>query len=311
VTAYPRLRWTGAGDRFEPADQPGQVRIVDSWLVAGGQVRAFEAHARRFSAACAELFGIETGQTREFIRAAAARLPAQGRWFPRTELVLASGTPRLQLWIRPAPSPGRTVRLWLPSAPDARTCPRIKGPDLDWLARQREAAVAAGAGEAVLLARDGRLLEGSTTSILWWRDDKLCAPGEDASVLPGITRSVLLDAAAASGVPIAFSRPRPAELAGLEVWAVNALHGIRPVTGWVGADIEPGPVRRAARWQRYLDEIAAPVRTDRGKEPADAGSAVPQPQAWTAATMCTAACGPRAGCCLTSSRLGSLRPASG
>jgi branched-subunit amino acid aminotransferase/4-amino-4-deoxychorismate lyase len=257
VTASPRLRWTGAGDRFEPTEDPGQVRIVDSWLVAEGQVRAFEAHAGRFSAACADLFGIATGQTREFIRAAARRLPARGRWFPRAELALASGVPRLQLWIRPAPPLGRTVRLWLPAEPDTRAWPRIKGPDLDWLARQCEAAVAAGADEAVLLSRDGRLLEGSTTSILWWRDDKLCVPGEDASVLPGITRSVLLDAVAASGVPIAYSRPAPADLAGLEVWAVNALHGIRPVTGWVGADIEPGPAGRAARWQRYLDEITS------------------------------------------------------
>ena len=286
MTACPRLRWTAAGDGFEAADQPGHVRIVDSWLVAEGWVLAFEAHAQRFSAACAELFGIATEQTREFMHAAAARLPAEGRWFPRAELALAAGTPRLQLWLRPAPPPGRTVRLWLPAVPDARTCPRIKGPDLDWLARQRKAAVAAGADEAVLVSRAGRVVEGSTTSILWWRDDQLCAPGEGASVLPGITRSVLLKAAAASGVPVVFSSPVPGELAGLEVWAVNALHGIRPVTGWVGADIEPGPALRAARWQRYLDEIAAPIRSnhakirnEHGKELADVGSAVPEPQA--------------------------------
>lgn len=102
---------------------------------------------------------------------------------------------------------------------------------------------------------------------------------EDAGVLPGITRLVLFDLAAAIGVPIVGSSPRPAELAGLEVWAVNALHGIRPVTGWVGADIEPGPARRAGRWQRYLDEFVAPVRTERGKEPAFASSAIPGPQA--------------------------------
>jgi len=279
VTAYPRLRWTGAGGCFEAADAVGQIRIVDSWLVDRGRVRAFEAHAGRFSAACAELFGLPTGPTREFMRAVADRLPARGRWFPRTELVLAAGGPRLQLWIRPAPPPGRTVRLWLPAMPDARTCPRIKGPDLDWLARQREAAVAAGADEAVLVSQDGRLLEGSTTSIMWWRDDTLCAPAEGGGLLPGITRSVLLGAAAASGVPVAFGSPAPAELAGREVWAVNALHGIRPVTGWVGADIAPGPVGRAARWQRYLNEIAVPIRTERVKEPAHVGSAVPRPQA--------------------------------
>jgi branched-subunit amino acid aminotransferase/4-amino-4-deoxychorismate lyase len=279
VTAGTRLRWTGGGGHFEAADEPGQLRVADSWLVADGQLRAFAAHERRFSAACAELFGIETGQTREFMYAAAARLPARGRWFPRAELVLVSGTPRLQLWIRPAPPPSRTVRLWLPPVPDARTCPRVKGPDLDWLTRQRAAAMAAGADEAVLLSRAGRVLEGATTSLLWWRGDELCAPAEDAGVLPGITRLVLFDLAAAIGVPIVGSSPRPAELAGLEVWAVNALHGIRPVTGWVGADIEPGPARRAGRWQRYLDEFVAPVRTERGKEPAFASSAIPGPQA--------------------------------
>jgi branched-subunit amino acid aminotransferase/4-amino-4-deoxychorismate lyase len=273
-----RYRWTGAGDRFEPADQPGQVRIIDSWLVADGQVRAFEAHTRRFSAACAELFGIATEQTREFMRAVAARLPAEGRWFPRAELAGAGadGTPRLQLWIRPAPAPGRTVRLWLTDAPDTRTYPQIKGPDLGWLGGQRDAAVAAGADEAVLLSRDGRVLEGSTTSIMWWHDDKLCAPGHGA--LPSITQSLLLAAAIAGGVTVAFGRPQPAELAGLEVWAVNALHGIRPVTAWVGTDIEPGPALRAARWQRHLDELAAPVMTDLGKETADVGSAVPAPK---------------------------------
>jgi branched-subunit amino acid aminotransferase/4-amino-4-deoxychorismate lyase len=160
-----------------------------------------------------------------------------------------------------------------------RTRPRTKGPDLDWLAGQRAAAVAAGADEAVLLSRSGRVLEGATTSIMWWHGDKLCAPPPDAGVLPGITRLILLDLAAFIGVGITLRCPVPAELAGLEVWAVNALHGIRPVTGWVGADIEPGPVRRAARWQCYLDEFVLPVRSDCGKEPALVDSAVPAPEA--------------------------------
>ena len=259
-----RYRWTRAGEGFEPTDQPGepgQARIIDSWLVADGRMRGFEAHTRRFSAACAELSGIAPEQTRKFMRAAAARLPAEGRWFPRVELVLAGpdGALQLELWIRPAPAPGRTVRLWLADAPDIRTYPQIKGPDLGWLTCQRDAAVAAGADEAVLLSPGGRVLEGSTASIMWWRDDTLCTPRE--GVLPGITQSLLLRHACATGVPIAVISPTPAELSGLEVWAVNALHGIRPVTAWVGTDIEPGPVLRAARWQRYLDELAAPVMT--------------------------------------------------
>jgi len=225
----------------------------------------------------------DPGPTQDFMQAVAGRLPAAGRWFPRVELVLDAGTPHFQLWIRPVPPPGRTVRLWLPAAPDGRTSPGIKGPDLDWLAQQRAAAVAAGADEAVLLSRSGRVLEGATTSILWWRGDEPCAPPEDAGVLPGVTRLILLDLAASIGAAVSFRCPRPDELAGLEVWAVNALHGIRPVTGWVGADIEPGPACRVARWQRYLEEFVIPVAAGHGKEPANADSALPAPQAWVRA----------------------------
>ncbi len=213
------------------------------------------------------------------MRAVAAQLPAEGRWFPRAELIPAGPgvPPRLQLWIRPAPAPGRTVRLWLSGAPDTRTHPRVKGPDLGWLMVQREAAVTAGADEAMLLSPAGRILEGSTTSILFWRNDTICMPSED--VLPSVTRSLLVQEADATGVPVAVTSATPAELSGLEVWAVNALHGIRPVTAWVGTDIEPGPVRRAAHWQRWLDTLAAPIMTDLGKETADVGSAVPAPPA--------------------------------
>jgi branched-subunit amino acid aminotransferase/4-amino-4-deoxychorismate lyase len=273
VTTSLRLRWTGSGDRFEPADAPDPIWVVDSWLVADGRVRAFDAHVRRFRSACAELSSGVDGLARDFMAAVAARLPAEGYWFPRAEFALVAGVPRFQLWIRPAPALGAAVRLWLTEVPDTRTRPRIKGPDLDWLAEQRADAMAAGADEAVLLSLDGRLLEGSTTSIVWWSEGRLCAPSEEAAVLPGITRSLLLDAAAADGVPVAFGRPRPAELSGLEVWAVNALHGIRPVHGWVGADIAAGSAHRAARWQRRLNELAVPIGTGQGKGLANVSSA--------------------------------------
>jgi branched-subunit amino acid aminotransferase/4-amino-4-deoxychorismate lyase len=209
------------------------------------------------------------------MQAVCSRLPARGRWFPRVELVLTGGMPQLQLWVRPAPPPLRAVRLWIPEGPDLRARPRTKRPDLEWLARQHAAAQAAGADEAALLTRSGCVLEGATTNILWWHGDELCTPPEDAGVLPGITRLILLDLAAFIGARITFHCPEPAELAGREVWAVNALHGIRPVTGWIGADIEPGPALRAGRWQRYLDEFAVPIRNTGSAEPAIASSDIP------------------------------------
>ena len=252
--------------------------IIDSWLVDDGRVVDFDAHVRRFATACGDMYGLGADQVRDFMLAGIADVPAVGRWFPRAELTLTGdgGAPRLEFRLRPAPPLGRSVRLWISDEPDARKHPAVKGPDLDWLAARHAAAIAAGAGEAVLLDPDGRVLEGATTSILWWRGDTLCAPPEEGGVLPGTTRSFLLRVAAGAGVPVALEHALPADLSGLEVWAVNALHGIRPVTGWLGgvghgdgdgdgdgvgaaARVVAGPASRAGRWRAILDGAAATV----------------------------------------------------
>ena len=242
----------------------GELMIVDSWLVDDGQVLAFDAHVRRFATACDDMYGLGADQVRDFMLAGMASVPAAGRWFPRAELTATGGEPRLEFRLRPAPPLGAAVRLWLSGEPDARQHPAVKGPDLDWLAARRAAAVAAGADEAVLLDPDGRILEGAATSILWWRGNTLCAPPEDGGVLPGTTRSFLLTVAEGNGVPVALERPLPADLSGLEVWAVNALHGIRPVTGWLdtggaSARVAAGPATRASHWRAILNEAAAAV----------------------------------------------------
>lgn len=242
-----------------PAADPGEVRIVDSWLVDDGRVLAFDAHVRRFAAACGGFCGIGQHQIEDFMRAAASRVPARGRWFPRAELAVTGDTPSLAFRIRPAPPRGESVTLWVASAPDSRKHPDVKGPDLDWLAAQRRAAVAAGADEAVLVSPGGHVLEGSTTSILWWRGDALCAPPADGAILPGTTRAVLLDTAQTLGLRVVFEDATPAGLDRLEVWTVNALHGIRPVTAWVNAPIRAGRATRASRWQAYLDGMTAEV----------------------------------------------------
>jgi branched-subunit amino acid aminotransferase/4-amino-4-deoxychorismate lyase len=277
------LRWHGAAVGMRPAQEPGELMVIDSWLVEDGRMRAFEAHERRFGTSCGAVAGIGRERTREFLEAAIARVPPGGRWFPRAELVDVAGKPRLQFRVRPAPPRGDSVRLWLSPSPDERSNPAVKGPDLAWLSAQREAAVAAGADEAVLLSADGDVLEGSTTSIVWWRGDTLCAPPEDGRLLPGTTRNLLLDAASAVGASVTFETATPDTLAGLEVWAVNALHGIRPVTAWLSpsagpgagtgagtgigtgigagaAGIAAGPATRAPRWQAYLEELSREIR---------------------------------------------------
>jgi hypothetical protein len=56
---------------------------------------------------------------------------------------------------------------------------------------------------------------------------------------------------------MAQRRPAPHELAGRETWLVSALHGIRVVTRWAVGGPPAGDARRAATWQRLLDDLTA------------------------------------------------------
>ncbi|MGI5500741.1 aminotransferase class IV [Lentzea sp. CA-135723] len=264
-------RWWDDG--WSDADDSGEVRVIDSWLVEEGRVRGFGLHARRFAEACGRFADVSAPlspaplhsalphsapphsaplhsatRTDAFFRAVAESLPEQGRWFPRVELVDTGSRKRLRLWLRPAPPRTRTVRLWH-AGPDRRAQPSVKGPDLDHLASLRTAAQAAGADEALLLSPEGHVLEGSTTSIVWWRGDTLCGPPL-GKVLPGVTRALL--------GPVTEELATPADLANVPVWTVNALHGIRPVTEGLGREPD---LARAERWQTRLEALASAPTT--------------------------------------------------
>jgi branched-subunit amino acid aminotransferase/4-amino-4-deoxychorismate lyase len=230
-----------------------ELLAADSWLVDDGRVRAVERHWARFSATCRE-HGVEP-EALAALRAALQRaVPAEGRWFPRVELRTDG---ELAFELRPAPPRRPTVVAWVADVPDPRRSPRRKGPDLERLAALRERAAAHGAGEALLSGADGRLLEGAFTSLLWWEGETLCAVPDDAPILPGVTRSLLIELARGRDTPVAQRRPAPHELADRETWLVSALHGIRAVTRWAAGGPRAGETPRAATWQRLLDELAA------------------------------------------------------
>ena len=220
-----------------------ELLAADSWLVVDGRARAVERHWARFSSACAE-HGVDTQGFRADVDRA---VPAQGRWFPRVEL-RADG--ELALRVREAPPREPSLVAWIADVPDPRRAPRRKGPDLERLAALRDRAAQRGAGEAVIADAEGRLLEGAFTSLLWWEGETLCAVPDDAPILPGITRALLIELAGT----VELRRPAPRDLAGRETWLVSALHGIRAVTRWVGGP-ESGEAPRAATWQRRLESL--------------------------------------------------------
>jgi branched-subunit amino acid aminotransferase/4-amino-4-deoxychorismate lyase len=243
------------------------LAAADSWLVNGGRARFLDAHRDRFLAACASR-GQPDGPA--FWAAATDSLPREGRWFPRAELT-AAGTLRLR--IRPAPPLGRELAVRLADQPDPRREPRIKGPDLPALGRLRDRAVRAGADEVLLTTHDGIMLEGATTSLLWWEQDELCVPDPALPVLPGVTTLGIQRHARAAGVTVRPERATIARLAGRETWLVNALHGIRPVVAWPGESFPAGSAPRVASWKRWLgaEENLRPLCSSRRLAPRPPG----------------------------------------
>ena len=65
----------------------------------------------------------------------------------------------------------------------------------------RQTAVAAGCAEAILIRNDEFMTEGAASNIFVVKNGTLLAPPKDNLMLPGITYDVILEIAAANGIP--------------------------------------------------------------------------------------------------------------
>lgn len=264
-----RLLWSSDGawspDRGEPRGDPS---VVDSWLVAEGRVRGLDLHERRFRQSCTGLApALPQEAVRRFLAAVRRELPTGGHWFPRIEAYRAP-SPQLTLWLRPAPERGDTVALWIPSRSDPRTRPGVKGPDLAVMAALRADARAAGADDALLYSEDGTALEAAHSALVWWRGDTLCVPAAGLPVLPSVTRVMLERLALDRRCRLQAEHSTTDDLRRLEVWTLNALHGIRPVRGWVdsqGRAVEARMSTRVGSWRRALHARAMPSAPGGGR----------------------------------------------
>jgi branched-subunit amino acid aminotransferase/4-amino-4-deoxychorismate lyase len=233
---------------------PASIDVADSWFVTSGTALALDLHRTRFLSAIPPHVDAEP-----FWDAAIAEIPRDGDWFPRVELRTQASRLQLLFRLRSAPERSRSVVLATFRGRDPRTVPRIKGPDLEDMVRLRTQVQPSGAQEAVILTPDGFVAEGSTTCLAWWRGNALAIPSDDIARIDSVTLRSVLALATALGVDILREDARPDDLDGCEVWALNALHGIRIVTQWIGGPSvaeEPG---RLDAWRRRLDALRRPL----------------------------------------------------
>ncbi|UFS60761.1 aminotransferase class IV [Subtercola endophyticus] len=237
-------------------DARQRLLAADSWLVDEGRVRAIDLHRDRFvGSALVSGFG-DRAQLDLFWQATLDAIPPIHRWFPRVEL---SSRHELSLLMRLAPAPAATAVLATHLGEEPRGIPSVKGPDLERLTALRNTARASGVDDLVLLTTDGRVIDGTTTAIVWWRDGALRMPSADLARVDSVTARTIRVLALASGVEVAEERATPTDLRGCEVWAVNALYGIRLVTEWRGGPPLSTDPARSRAWRRRLDALAKPL----------------------------------------------------
>ncbi|MEP6479407.1 MAG: aminotransferase class IV [Rhodoglobus sp.] len=234
------------------------IEAADSWFVTNGEALALDLHRTRFLTAIPRA-RYEQVDPIAFWDAAIALIPREDDWFPRVELQLHSEAPLLVFRLRSAPERARSVALATWTGNDPRTTPRVKGPDLEAMTRVRTSVQAVGAQEAVILSPDGYVVEASTSALLWWRGNILCAPSADLDRVDSVTARSLLTLASALRIDTFEESVTPAELDGVELWAVNALHGIRIVTNWVDGPALAELPGRLETWRRRLDALRRPL----------------------------------------------------
>lgn len=242
-------------DDCEVAEQT--LDVADSFLVADGRALALALHRERFLDSVREQGFADRAEAARFWEAGIAAVPRAGSWFPRFELTTVRDAQRLRFRLRTAPVLTDSVVLATAEG-DPRQVPNIKGPDIARLSVLRQRAQRSGADEAVILD-NGLVSDGTTTALLWWRGDTLATPPLTFAKVDSVAARTVRGVAAAMRIPVDEEAVTPAELDGCVIWAVNALHGIRAVTAWVGGPRVAQDAARTAAWRTRLAALARPL----------------------------------------------------
>jgi branched-subunit amino acid aminotransferase/4-amino-4-deoxychorismate lyase len=146
------------------------------------------------------------------------------------------------------------------------------------MTRLRTEAQQRGTDEAVVLDAAGIVAEGSTTALAWWTGEALCVPSIELPRVDSVTLRSVLALAAATGVDVLHDSVSPEALEGREVWALNALHGIRIVTGWVDGPATAELPGRLDLWRTRLEALRKPLPAASTAPATGAPAGAPNPE---------------------------------
>jgi branched-chain amino acid aminotransferase len=232
----------------------------------GGSVFAWDAHRERLEHTCASLGmeGAVPADLRErvqetlaandfadaYLRVSVTRGVQPGKLTPRAEVdptvvVIAKPLPRGGLdgesvWEDPAMVETVDTRQVDSAAipAGAKTHNYLNG-ILARLELDREA------DEALLLNAGGAVAEGAASNLFFVDDGTLKTPRTGANLLPGVTRSVVLDLASDEPFPVEEGRYDPdAVRRADEVFLTNTTWEVRPVTSLDRWSLDVGPITR-------------------------------------------------------------------
>jgi len=216
-----------------PKECHDKVLVADSFLVQDGKVRSIDLHIDRFKRGLALRAPELETSFQAFFNQSIALIPRTGRYFPKLE-VQDSNTPTFVFTLRDAPDQLGPATLWTYPYPDPRKDLSVKGPELSLGYELRTLAQAQGADEAILLNGHNEISEGALSSLVWWRGDVLCAPGDEIPWLESVTRREIFHIAETLGIATRFEHYTPQDLVWLELWLLSSLQGIRVVQSWLG-----------------------------------------------------------------------------
>ena len=116
----------------------------------------------------------------------------------------------------------------------------------------QDAAVAAGADDALLVAHDGTVLEAPTANVFWREGERLVTPALELPILAGVTRAAVIEIA---GRPVEEGVfPLDRLLGADEVFVCSSVREVMPVTAVDGTTFGLGPA--ANEVQQALRRLA-------------------------------------------------------